>query len=237
MRCAIREKNTYIKDLIIMTAIAIDGPSGAGKSTLARRIAGELGYIYVDTGAMYRSIGFFALQNNIDTGDENAVEGILDGIQLEIARVDGVQHMLVNGEDVTANIRTEQVSMAASKVSAYPAVRKFLLDAQRNLAVENNIIMDGRDIGTVVLPNANVKIFLTATPQDRAKRRYDELIARGEKADYETVLADVQKRDYNDANRAAAPLKQASDAVLVDTTGLSFEEGYALLKKTITERL
>lgn len=220
-----------------MTAIAIDGPSGAGKSTLARRIAGELGYIYVDTGAMYRSIGFFALQNNIDTGDENAVEGILDGIQLEIARVDGVQHMLVNGEDVTANIRTEQVSMAASKVSAYPAVRKFLLDAQRNLAVENNIIMDGRDIGTVVLPNANVKIFLTATPQDRAKRRYDELIARGEKADYETVLADVQKRDYNDANRAAAPLKQASDAVLVDTTGLSFEEGYALLKKTITERL
>lgn len=220
-----------------MTAIAIDGPSGAGKSTLARRIAGELGYIYVDTGAMYRSIGFFALQNNIDTGDENAVEGILDGIQLEIARVDGVQHMLVNGEDVTANIRTEQVSMAASKVSAYPAVRKFLLDAQRNLAVENNIIMDGRDIGTVVLPNANVKIFLTATPQDRAKRRYDELIARGEKADYETVLADVEKRDYNDANRAAAPLKQASDAVLVDTTGLSFEEGYALLKKTITERL
>ncbi|NCC07423.1 MAG: (d)CMP kinase [Clostridia bacterium] len=220
-----------------MTAIAIDGPSGAGKSTLARRIAGELGYIYVDTGAMYRSIGFFTLQNNIDTGDENAVEGILDGIQLEIARVDGVQHMLVNGEDVTANIRTEQVSMAASKVSAYPAVRKFLLDAQRNLAVENNIIMDGRDIGTVVLPNANVKIFLTATPQDRAKRRYDELIARGEKADYETVLADVEKRDYNDANRAAAPLKQASDAVLVDTTGLSFEEGYALLKKTITERL
>ena len=220
-----------------MTAIAIDGPSGAGKSTLARRIAGELGYIYVDTGAMYRSIGFFTLQNNIDTGDENAVEGILDGIQLEIARVDGVQHMLVNGEDVTANIRTEQVSMAASKVSAYPAVRKFLLDAQRNLAVENNIIMDGRDIGTVVLPNANVKIFLTATPQDRAKRRYDELIARGEKADYETVLADVEKRDYNDANRAAAPLKQASDAVLVDTTGLSFEEGYALLKKTIPERL
>ncbi|NLS85778.1 MAG: (d)CMP kinase [Ruminococcaceae bacterium] len=220
-----------------MTAIAIDGPSGAGKSTLARRIAGELGYIYVDTGAMYRSIGFFTLQNNIDTGDENAVEGILDGIQLEIARVDGVQHMLVNGEDVTANIRTEQVSMAASKVSAYPAVRKFLLDAQRNLAVENNIIMDGRDIGTVVLPNANVKIFLTATPQDRAKRRYDELIARGEKADYEPVLADGEKRDYNDANRAAAPLKQASDAVLVDTTGLSFEEGYALLKKTITERL
>ncbi len=220
-----------------MTAIAIDGPSGAGKSTLARRISGELGYIYVDTGAMYRSIGFYALKNGIDINDEAAVSAALSGISLEISRMDGIQHMLVNGEDVTADIRTEQVSMAASRVSAYPPVRQFLLETQRSMALENNVIMDGRDIGTVVLPNAEVKIFLTATPQDRAKRRYDELTARGEAADYGTVLADVQKRDYNDANRAAAPLKQADDAVLVDTTGLTFDEGYALLKKTITERL
>ena len=187
--------------------IAIDGPSGAGKSSLSRRLAAELGYIYVDTGAMYRTIGLHVLRSGADTEDEDAVAALLPGIRLEMRYVDGVQHMFLNGEDVSGLIRTEEVSMAASHVSAHPSVRAFLLDAQRALAKDNNVLMDGRDIGTVVLPGAQVKIFLTASAGDRARRRYDELIARGEWVSYEQVLADVERRDYNDTHRAAAPLR------------------------------
>ena len=189
-----------------MISIAIDGPSGAGKSSLSRRLAAELGYIYVDTGAMYRTIGLHVLRSGADTEDEDAVAALLPGIRLEMRYVDGVQHMFLNGEDVSGLIRTEEVSMAASHVSAHPSVRAFLLDAQRALAKDNNVLMDGRDIGTVVLPGAQVKIFLTASAGDRARRRYDELIARGEWVSYEQVLADVERRDYNDTHRAAAPL-------------------------------
>ncbi len=192
-----------------MISIAIDGPSGAGKSSLSRRLAAELGYIYVDTGAMYRTIGLHVLRSGADTEDEDAVAALLPGIRLEMRYVDGVQHMFLNGEDVSGLIRTEEVSMAASHVSAHPSVRAFLLDAQRALAKDNNVLMDGRDIGTVVLPGAQVKIFLTASAGDRARRRYDELIARGEWVSYEQVLADVERRDYNDTvpPRRCAPLR------------------------------
>ena len=175
-----------------MISIAIDGPSGAGKSSLSRRLAAELGYIYVDTGAMYRTIGLHVLRSGADTEDEDAVAALLPGIRLEMRYVDGVQHMFLNGEDVSGLIRTEEVSMAASHVSAHPSVRAFLLDAQRALAKDNNVLMDGRDIGTVVLPGAQVKIFLTASAGDRARRRYDELIARGEWVSYEQVLAEYR---------------------------------------------
>ena len=220
-----------------MISIAIDGPSGAGKSSLSRRLAAELGYIYVDTGAMYRTIGLHVLRSGADTEDEDAVAALLPGIRLEMRYVDGVQHMFLNGEDVSGLIRTEEVSMAASHVSAHPSVRAFLLDAQRALAKDNNVLMDGRDIGTVVLPGAQVKIFLTASAGDRARRRYDELIARGEWVSYERVLADVERRDYNDTHRAAAPLRPAADAVTVDTTGFTFDDAFALLLSTIRARL
>ncbi|MEG2842909.1 MAG: (d)CMP kinase, partial [Ruthenibacterium sp.] len=198
-----------------MIAIAIDGPSGAGKSTLARRLAEKLHYIYVDTGAMYRTIGLFALQQGIDLKNETAVTALLPRIKLDLRYVDGAQHMFLNDVDVSGEIRTEQVSMSASIVSAYPAVRAFLLETQRNFTKTSNILMDGRDIGTVVLPHADVKIFLTATPEERARRRYLELLEKGEKTEYDTVLADVKQRDYNDTHRAFAPLKAAEDAVIV----------------------
>ena len=200
-----------------MISIAIDGPSGAGKSSLSRRLAAELGYIYVDTGAMYRTIGLHVLRSGADTEDEDAVAALLPGIRLEMRYVDGVQHMFLNGEDVSGLIRTEEVSMAASHVSAHPSVRAFLLDAQRALAKDNNVLMDGRDIGTVVLPGAQVKIFLTASAGDRARRRYDELIARGEWVSYEQVLADVERR-----SRCCCPPsarvwgRRGNDVVLLD---------------------
>lgn len=220
-----------------MISIAIDGPSGAGKSTLARTLAGELGYIYVDTGAMYRTIGLFALQNGVDPTQEDAVVALLPRISLSLRYVDDAQHMFLNGQDVSALIRTEEVSMAASGVSAHPAVRAFLLETQREMARRDNIIMDGRDIGTVVLPNAQVKLFLTATAEDRARRRYEEQKARGESVTYEAILRDVEQRDYNDTHRAAAPLRQAPDAVRVDTTGFVFEQSLALLRETIANKL
>lgn len=216
-----------------MISIAVDGPSGAGKSTLSRRLASELGYIYVDTGAMYRTIGLFALRNGADLDSQAELAALLPEIKLEMRYVDGVQHMFLNGEDVSGLIRTEQVSMAASHVSAHPAVRAFLLETQRGLARENNILMDGRDIGTVVLPNAQVKIFLTASAQERARRRYNELAARGDDVTYEQVLADVEQRDYNDTHRAAAPLRAAEDAVTVDTTGHDFEESFRMMLDVI----
>lgn len=220
-----------------MVSIAIDGPSGAGKSTLAKRLAKELGYIYVDTGAMYRSIGLYALRRGVDPKNADAVQALLPGIELGIQLQDGTQHVYLNGEDVSTDIRAEAVGMAASAVSAHPAVRTFLLDTQRNLAKGQNILMDGRDIGTVVLPDATVKIFLTASPEARAERRRKELEEKGQPADFATVLADIQQRDYQDTHRAVAPLKQAQDAVLVDSSDIDFEQTFALLKKTILERI
>ena len=220
-----------------MVSIAIDGPSGAGKSTLAKRLAKELGYIYVDTGAMYRSIGLYALRQGVDPKNVDAVQALLPDIQLDIRLQDGSQHVYLNGEDVSTDIRAEAVGMAASAVSAHPAVRAFLLDTQRNLAKGQNILMDGRDIGTVVLPDATVKIFLTASPEARAERRRKELEEKGQPADFATVLADIQQRDYQDTHRAVAPLKQAEDAVLVDSSDIDFEQTFALLKKTILERI
>ena len=220
-----------------MVSIAIDGPSGAGKSTLAKRLAKELGYIYVDTGAMYRSIGLYALRQGVDPKNADAVQALLPDIQLDIRLQDGSQHVYLNGEDVSTDIRAEAVGMAASAVSAHPAVRAFLLDTQRNLAKGQNILMDGRDIGTVVLPDATVKIFLTASPEARAERRRKELEEKGQPADFATVLADIQQRDYQDTHRAVAPLKQAEDAVLVDSSNIDFEQTFALLKKTILERI
>jgi cytidylate kinase len=220
-----------------MISIAIDGPSGAGKSSIARRVAARLGYIYVDTGALYRAIGLFAHRNNIDDTDEAALAPRLGDIRVELAHQDGKQHIILNGEDVSEEIRKPEMSMAASNVSALPAVRAFLLDLQRQMARNYNVIMDGRDIGTVVLPQANVKIFLTATAEDRAMRRHKEFLKRGETISYHEVLADINRRDYNDTHRDIAPLRPAEDAVLLDTTGNTLEQSVALVEQTIREQL
>ena len=206
--------------------IALDGPSGAGKSTIAKRLSAELGFVYVDTGAMYRSIGLYCLQNGIDTADEAAVTAALPQIDIALKYVDGEQRVILNGTDVSKEIRINEVSMAASKVSAYKAVRAFLLDTQRNMAKTQSVIMDGRDIGTVVLPDAEIKIFIVADPEERAKRRYKELIERGQNVPFEDVLKDIIQRDYNDENRAEAPLRQAEDAIRLDTSLLDFEQSY-----------
>lgn len=216
-----------------MTSIAIDGPSGAGKSSLSRKIAEELNFIYVDTGALYRSIGLAVLQAGKNPKSAAEVEAMLPQIDLSLRYVQGEQRVFLGEVDVSQAIRAEEVSMAASDVSAHPAVRAFLLETQRRMARENNVIMDGRDIGTVVLPNADIKIYLTATVEDRAMRRTLQLREAGRQAEYEEVKKDVEQRDYNDSHRAAAPLKQAEDAVLVDTTGLAFEESLALLLSII----
>lgn len=207
-----------------MIAVAIDGPSGAGKSTIARRAAQALSFIYVDTGALYRTIGLYMSRHIEDTKDAKAVEALLPKVSVELRFIDGEQRVFLNGEDVSGKIRTPQAAMHASNVSAIPAVRAFLLDMQRELAASNNVIMDGRDIGTVVLPKAQVKIFLTASVETRAKRRLAEHEARGERIDFDEMVREIETRDYHDSHRAAAPLKQAEDAVLVDTTDLSFEE-------------
>ena len=219
-------------------AVAIDGPSGAGKSTLARALAKELGFVYVDTGAIYRSVGYYAYQRGIDPADGAAVEALLPEIQLEMLyREDGLQHMILNGEDVTKEIRLPEISMYASRVSAIPAVRAFLMDMQRDMARTHSVIMDGRDIGTVVLPQADVKLFLTASAEDRARRRCLELEERGTPEPYEKLLEEMQERDRNDASRSAAPLGPAEDAVILDTTGNTFQQSFDLLLQTIKERL
>ncbi len=207
-----------------MIAVAIDGPSGAGKSTIARRAAQALSFIYVDTGALYRTIGLYMSQHMEDTKDAKTVEALLPKVSVELRFIGGEQRVFLNGEDVSGKIRTPQAAMHASNVSAIPAVRAFLLNMQRELAASSNVIMDGRDIGTVVLPKAQVKIFLTASVEARAKRRLAEHEARGEQIDFDELVREIETRDYNDSHRAAAPLKQAEDAVLVDTTDLSFEE-------------
>ena len=218
-------------------AVAIDGPSGAGKSTIAKSLAKELQFIYVDTGALYRSVGYMALRDGINPGDAEAVQALLPRLRMQIRYIDGAQRVLVNGEDVSDKIRTPEVSMAASAVSSLPAVRRFLFDLQRDIAKTNNVIMDGRDIGTVVLPDAQVKIFLTASAEIRAQRRFEELTEKGEMVTYEAVLADMEKRDYDDSHREAAPLKAAEDAVLVDSSSMDLPQTVAVMKAIVEKAL
>lgn len=219
-------------------AIAIDGPAGAGKSTISKSAAKELGFIYVDTGALYRTVGLAASRNNIEAVEGETLDNFLNTITVELTFNDkGEQIVLLDGEDVSAFIRTPEASMMASKISAIPSVRAYLLDLQRNMAKTNNVIMDGRDIGTVVLPDAEVKIFLTASPEARAERRYKELIEKGMDVKYEDVLNDVVTRDYNDSHREIAPLKQADDAVLADTTELDLQQSIQLIIDIVKERM
>ena len=218
--------------------IAIDGPAGAGKSTIARRLAKELGYYYVDTGAIYRTVAYFLDLLGISPKDTDGVERYLDELTVEIEYdEEGKQHMLMNGMDVTDDIRTPDISQKASLVSAHAMVRDMLLDMQRDVAKKHNVIMDGRDIGTVVLPRATVKIFLTASAEVRAQRRTDELVAKGQKADFNKVLKDIQQRDYQDSHRPIAPLKQAKDAVLLDTSELDIDGVLAKMKEIIARKV
>ena len=220
-----------------MVSVAIDGPAGAGKSTLARRLAAEMGYIYVDTGAMYRAIGLYALRAGKDPKDNAAVNTLLPQIKLRLASIEGEQHIYLREEDVSTAIRTEAAGMAASAVGANPAVRAFLLELQREMAKKQDVLMDGRDIGTVVLPHATVKIFLTAAPEARARRRWKEYQEKGVDISFEKVLEDVKQRDYQDTHREAAPLKQADDAVLLDTSELNFEQSLDAMKQIIASKV
>ena len=220
-----------------LISVAIDGPAGAGKSTIARKVAQELGCLYVDTGAIYRTVGLYALRKGADPKNEGEVVPLLEELKGEMqVESDGIQHMYLNGEDVTAQIREPEISRYASAVSALPPVRAFLLDMQRELARTRSVVMDGRDIGTVVLPDATVKIFLTASPEVRAMRRWKELREKGNTDTYEEVLRDVIQRDYDDSHRAIAPLRQAEDAVLADTSELDLEESIQLLLNIVKER-
>ncbi len=218
-----------------MISIAIDGPAGAGKSTLSRTMAKKLGFMYVDTGALYRTIGLKFLRLGFDTELNCDVAEVLKDTVADIRFIENEQRVFLDGEDVSEKIRTAEASMMASAVSARPEVRAYLLDKQRELAKKNNVVMDGRDIGTVVLPDATLKIYLTASAEDRAMRRYKEMLEKGMTAQYDDVLADIIKRDYNDMHRDIAPLKQAQDAVLADTTGYEFEQSLELLLKIVKE--
>ena len=219
-------------------SIAIDGPAGAGKSTIAKRLAKELGYYYVDTGAIYRTVAYFMDLLGISPKDTDGVSRYIDELTIDIYYDEnGLQHMLMNGLDVTDEIRTPDISQKASLVSAQPVVREMLLDMQRDVAKENNVIMDGRDIGTVVLPKADVKIFLTASAEVRAQRRYAELQAKGEKNRFEQVLADIQRRDYQDSTRAIAPLKAAHDAVTVDTSNMDIDGVVETIRRIVMDKV
>ena len=219
-------------------AVAIDGPSGAGKSTLARSVARELGAVYVDTGAIYRTVGYCAWRRGIDPDAREAICALLPQLEISMGYDDdGLQRMYLNGEDVTKEIRLPQISMYASRVSALPEVRAFLMDMQRDMARRHSVVMDGRDIGTVVLPQAQVKIFLTASAEDRARRRWEELRERGTPKDFDELLEEIRQRDHNDTSRAAAPLRPAEDAVYLDTTGNTFEQSREQILKIIKERL
>lgn len=214
--------------------VAIDGPAGAGKSSIAKAVAKSTGYIYADTGALYRSVAYYTINKGISPSDKAAVVSLLDGLEIKLEYIDGQQRVIVAGEDVSDKIRTPEVSMGASVVSAIPEVREFLFDLQKKIALENNIIMDGRDIGTVVLPEAQLKIFLTASAEERARRRFAEL-KETEGITFENILEDIIRRDENDMNRTVSPLKQADDAILVDTTKMTIDEVIALLEKMIRE--
>ena len=220
-----------------MISIALDGPAGAGKSTVAKGVAKELGFIYVDTGALYRTVGLHFIRKGITTELDCDIESELKEISVDIKFVEGEQRVFLNGEDVSQSIRTPEASMMASAVSAKPPVRAFLLEMQRKLARENDVIMDGRDIGTVVLPDATLKYFVTATPEERANRRYKELKEKGADVDYKSVYDDIVTRDYNDSHREIAPLKPAEDSIMFDTTGNTLEQSVEILKKSIKERL
>ena len=219
-------------------SIAIDGPAGAGKSTIAKALAKELGYHYVDTGAIYRTVAYFLDLLGVSPKDVDGVERYIDELTIEITYdEEGKQHMLMNGMDVSDEIRTQDISQKASLVSAHAVVREVLLDMQRDVARKHNVIMDGRDIGTVVLPKADVKIFLTASPEVRAKRRCDELNAKGQKANFEQTLKDIQQRDYQDTHRPIAPLKMARDSVKLDTSDLDIQGVLAAMRKIIQEKI
>ena len=204
--------------------IAIDGPGGAGKSTVSKAIAARLGIVYVDTGALYRTVGYYVRGAEVDPKDAEGVAALLPNIKIDVKYVDGAQRVYLNGEDLGDRIRTPEMSMYASAVSAIPAVRAFLLDTQKDIARKNSVIMDGRDIGTVILPDADLKVFLTATPECRARRRFDELVAKGQSVRYEDVLNEMNERDRNDSTRATAPAVAAADAITFDNTGLGLEE-------------
>lgn len=220
-----------------MISIAIDGPSGAGKSTVARKCAELFGFVYVDTGAIYRTIGLAAFKKGINTKDSTVVVAILPALDIDLRYNDiGEQRMILNGEDVSEEIRRPEISMCASNVSAIAAVREYLTDMQRSMAKKYDVIMDGRDIGTVILPSADVKVFLTASPEARAQRRFKELIAKGNKITFDEVLTDMKLRDEQDTKRAAAPLKAADDAVLIDTSSMSFDESVKLVCALISEK-
>ena len=219
-------------------SIAIDGPAGAGKSTIARRLAKELGYYYVDTGAIYRTVAYFFDLWGVSPKDADAVRRYIDELTVGIEYdEEGVQHMIMNGMDVTGDIRTQDIAQKASLVSAYPEVREMLLDMQRDIARRHNVIMDGRDIGTVVLPQATVKIFLTASPEVRARRRTDELLAKGQKANYDTVLKEIRQRDYQDTHREIAPLKMARDSIKVDTSDMNLEQAVEAIREIILKKV
>ena len=219
-------------------AIAIDGPAGAGKSTIAKRLAKELGYYYVDTGAIYRTVAYFLDLLGISPKDVDGVERYIDELTINIEYdEDGLQHMIMNGMDVTNDIRTQDISQKASLVSALGVVRGVLLDMQRDVAKAHNVIMDGRDIGTVVLPDADVKIFLTASAEVRARRRTDELLAKGQKANFDTILKEIQQRDYQDTHRALAPLKMAKDSIKVDTSDLDIDGVVDVIRKIVAEKI
>jgi len=219
-------------------SIAIDGPAGAGKSTMAKRLAKELGYKYVDTGAIYRTVAYFLDLWGVSPKDIDGVTRYIDELTIGIEYdEDGTQHMIMNGMDVTADIRTQEISQKASLVSAHAIVREMLLDMQRDVAKEYNVIMDGRDIGTVVLPKANVKIFLTASAEVRAKRRTEELTAKGQKANYNQILKEIQQRDYQDTHREVAPLKLARDSIKLDTSDMTIEEVVAEMKRIVREKI
>lgn len=220
-----------------MISIAIDGPSGAGKSTIARQAAQQLKYLYLDTGALYRTIGLFAHENGVPDDNEEALAPRLSEIDIQLCYQEGEQRVLLCGRDVSEEIRRPEMGMAASHVSALPAVRDFLLELQRSIARSNNVIMDGRDIGTVVLPRADVKLYLTASPEARARRRLADFAAKGENISLEQVLEDINQRDYNDTHRKIAPLRQAEDAILLDTSEIGLEESIALVLRTVAECL
>ncbi len=219
-----------------MISVAIDGPAGAGKSTIAKMAAKRLNFIYVDTGALYRTLGYGAHTGGVDIHNEAELESYLENSRVELKFIDGEQRVLLNGEDVSDKIRTPQMGTAASEISAIPRVREYLLDMQRALARTNNVIMDGRDIGTVVLPNAEVKIFLTASPECRAKRRLEDFRQKGENVDFDEVLRLIVERDYQDSHREIAPLKAAEDSVIVDTSDLSLEQSVEKIISTIEEK-
>ena len=219
-----------------MIAVAIDGPAGAGKSTIAKKASEQLGFIYVDTGAIYRAVALACIDRNISIDDLESVEDLLPGLDIRIIFFNGEQHILLNDDDVSERIREENVSMAASRVSAIPQVRSFLLDLQRDFAKRDNVIMDGRDIGTVVLPNAQVKIFLTASPEVRAKRRVLQLKEKGMEADFDKILFDIVQRDFNDTNRKTAPLKPAENSITVDTTDMTLDEAVEKIVEIIKEQ-